>query len=206
MSEGSEVTLDSVKERTGGRSARVRQSVLDAARAELLESGYGSMSHAGVARRAGVDRATVYRRWPSKARLAMDSLVGLADTSVRFPDSGPIESDLREMAGSVAKLLADPPIYHLFQALIAAQAEDPGLRDVGAAFWTERFEIGAHIVTAAVERSEIKPVEDPAHVLEVMISPLYFRALISCQEIDEAFVADSVDRAVGMLAFRNPRS
>lgn len=201
MSEGSEVTLDSVKERTGGRSARVRQSVLDAARAELLEGGYGSMSHASVARRAGVDRATVYRRWPSKARLAMDSLVGLADNSVAFPDRGPVESDLREMATSVAKLLETPSISHLFQALIAAQAEDPSLREVGAGFWKERLEIGAHIVTAAVDRGEIDPVEDPAHVLEVMISPLYFRALISCQEIDRAFIDDSVDRAVAMLAF-----
>ena len=92
-------------------------------------------------------------------------------------------------------------VYQTMEALIAAQAEDPSLREVGAGFWKERLEIGAHIVTAAVDRGEIDPVEDPAHVLEVMISPLYFRALISCQEIDRAFIDDSVDRAVAMLAF-----
>jgi AcrR family transcriptional regulator len=201
MSDSGEVTLDSVKERTGGRSARVRQSVLDAVREEVLEGGYGAVTHANVARRAGVDRATVYRRWPNKARLAMDALVDLAEDTVTFPDSGPVRKDLQKMAGSVATMLETPALARLFQALIAAQADDPGVRDIAAGFWQDRLALGSQIITAAVDRGEIEPVEDPKQVMEALIAPFYFRTLISCQDIDRAFISDSVDRAVGMLTF-----
>ena len=52
------------KPRLGGRSARVREAVLGAAFAELDERGYGGFSIDAMARRSGVHKTTIYRRWP----------------------------------------------------------------------------------------------------------------------------------------------
>jgi DNA-binding transcriptional regulator YbjK len=51
--------------RTGGRSARVREAILAATFRELIDSGYAAMSVEAVAARAGVNKTTIYRRWPT---------------------------------------------------------------------------------------------------------------------------------------------
>lgn len=195
--EAAQPTLDAVRERTGGRSARVREAVIEAARAQLVEGGYGSLSHAAVAKAAAVDRATVYRRWPTRARLTMDALVGIADATVQYPETGRLESDLREFASAVVALLSDPGLIRMAQALVAAEGDDPELRDVAAEFWLARLTWGAGMVEAAVGRGEIEPVEDPKVVPEALIAPFYFRALISGREIDDALVDSAVTGAMG---------
>src|SRR6516162_9222771 len=95
MAVGIDIELDGVRARTGGRSARVREAVLSAVREELMDGGYAALSHIVVARRAGVDPATVYRRWPTRSRLAVDAIIELAENAVPVPDTGRLASDLR---------------------------------------------------------------------------------------------------------------
>lgn len=194
--------LDAVRERPGGRSARVRDAVIEAVRAQLLEGGYGSLTHGAVARRAGVDRATVYRRWPTRARLAMDGLVGLAEANVELPDTGRIEDDLRGLARSVAGLLADRAVIRLLLAFAAAHGDDPDLREIGVGFWNVRLAAGSDIITRAADRGEIAPVDDPDLVLEMLLAPLYFRALLDGRPLDDAFVEVTLAGALGMLERR----
>lgn len=199
MGPASQPKLDEVRERPGGRSARVRDAVVEAVRAELLEGGYGSLTHGAVAKRAGVDRATVYRRWPTRARLVMDGLVGLAEAAVDLPDTGSIEEDLRRLARSVSGLLGDPSVIRLVLAFSAAQGDAPELREIGVEFWNVRLAAGSGIVVAAAERGEIEPVDDPTVVIEMLLAPLYFRALHDGRPIDEEFVEATVARTLGML-------
>lgn len=202
MKAASQPTLDAVRERPGGRSARVRDAVIEAVRAQLLEGGYGSLTHGAVAKRAGVDRATVYRRWPTRARLAMDGLVGLAEANVELPDTGGIEQDLRTLARSVAGLLADEAVIRLLLAFAAAHGDEPDLREIGVGFWNVRLAAGSQIVVRAVERGEIAPVDDPDLVLEILLAPLYFRALLDGRPLDDAFVEVTLSGALGMLERR----
>jgi AcrR family transcriptional regulator len=51
------------RRRPGGRSARVRAAAIAATLAELAETGYSALSLENVARRAGVHKTTLYRRW-----------------------------------------------------------------------------------------------------------------------------------------------
>ena len=87
--------LDTVRERPGGRSARIREAVLEATLESLLNEGYASLSHRVVAKRAGVDPATVYRRWPTRPRLAVDALLDTAQATVPVPDTGDVAKDMR---------------------------------------------------------------------------------------------------------------
>ena len=71
------------KARLGGRSARVREAVLNAAFAELGEKGYDNFSMEAVARRSGVHKTTVYRRWPTRDALVVDALDSRGETGIR---------------------------------------------------------------------------------------------------------------------------
>ena len=181
-------SLDNVRSRPGGRSARVRERVLDAVRGEIEERGYASLSHRSVARRAGVDPATVYRRWPSRPRLAADALLEVARAAVPLPDTGALETDLAQFLDAIAAALSDPALLRLLHALSAAGADaDDDLGEILRAFWTARFAGAEEMITRAVERGELAPGVDPHHAVEQLVAPSYFRALVSGQPLDPEF-------------------
>jgi AcrR family transcriptional regulator len=82
----------------GGRSEQVVRRVLRAALVELARSGYAAFRMDAVASEAGVNKTTIYRRWPSRAAL-VTAVVERARTPLRespLPDTGRLESDLVE--------------------------------------------------------------------------------------------------------------
>jgi AcrR family transcriptional regulator len=180
--------LDGVRERPGGRSARIRASVLEATRIELVTSGYAAFSYRAVAQRAGVDPATVYRRWPSRARLVADSLLALAGESVTLPDTGSIETDLETHLDRVLVALTDERWLRLYRAFTAASSELDEASDSVRTFWTTRFEGAQVLVTRAIARGELPEDTDPNVVIESLIAPAFFRVLVSIQPIDDGFV------------------
>lgn len=187
------VALDTVRERPGGRSARIRALVLDATREELVAGGYGALSHRAVADRAGVDPATVYRRWPTRPRLATDALLEVARGSVPVPDTGSVATDMEGLLEAVATGLADPRLRRLFHALSAARAEADGdLVELLHTFWDARFAGAGEIVARAVDRGELPVGADPHTVIEQLVAPAYFRALVT----GESFEADFTQRSV----------
>ena len=181
-------TLDGVRERPGGRSARIRASVLEATRVELFTSGYAAFTYRAVAQRAGVDPATVYRRWPSRARLVADALLALAGETVTVPDTGTVETDLRTHLERVIVALTDERWLRLHRAFSAASAEldDPG--DTARTFWTTRFEGAQIVVTRAIARGELPEGTDPVVLIESLIAPAFFRVLVSLQPLEDGFV------------------
>src|ERR1700730_7590420 len=91
--------------RTGGRSARVRESILAAALSELIESGYAALSVEAVASRAGVNKTTIYRRWPTLDDLLVDALMDWSHDALPAMDTGSIETDLLALGGQLADVL-----------------------------------------------------------------------------------------------------
>lgn len=186
-------TLDRVRERPGGRSERVRCAVLAAARNELLETGWEGFSHRSVARRAGVDPATVYRRWPTRPRLAVDALLEMA-SEVPLPDTGSVAGDLDAFLRRLHGVLEDPSLLRLLHALsIATGSDDDELRETVSAFWGSRFEQAAVMVERAVARGELPRDVDAHELIERLVSPFYFRALISAEPLDDALIGSSVE-------------
>src|SRR6476620_6724906 len=91
--------------RTGGRSARVREAILAATFSELIDSGYAAMSVEAVAARAGVNKTTIYRRWPTLDDLLADALATWSLEALPDPDTGNIETDLLALGRQLAEVL-----------------------------------------------------------------------------------------------------
>src|ERR1700761_8740952 len=86
-----------LRQRTVGRLDRSRDpAILNAALAALTENGYDATNMDDIARRAGVGKAAIYRRWSSKAALMADALVYWRPDLVtnEAPDTGNLEGDL----------------------------------------------------------------------------------------------------------------
>src|SRR2546421_3320565 len=76
--------------------AAIREATVDL----LAQEGYAGLTMSGVAQRAGVSTATLYRRWHSKLELVIDVLAMRAEESP-VPDTGTLEGDCRTLLGTL---------------------------------------------------------------------------------------------------------
>ncbi|MGK5532818.1 TetR/AcrR family transcriptional regulator [Streptomyces sp. URMC 129] len=182
--------------RPGGRTARVRAAVLDAAGEALAEQGFAHLDLADVARRAGVGKTTVYRRWGTVTGLVADLLTELAERSRPRTGTGSLLEDLRAHAHMVRGTLADPRQGALFKAVIAAATCDSRTAEALHRFYAVRVDEWAPCVEQAVERGELPRGTDAREVIRAVSAPLYFRLLASGGPLDE----ESADRAAEAAA------
>src|ERR1700749_1860282 len=107
---------------TGGAALRPRvtDAITEATFTELAGAGYARLSMEGVARRAGVGKAALYRRWSSKQEM-LEELIRAAveDTLPPIPDTGALRTDLRELLGTYRGQLAHPVVSSVGPALLA---------------------------------------------------------------------------------------
>jgi AcrR family transcriptional regulator len=185
-----------VQRRPGGRSARVRSAVLHAALEELAAGGYASLSIEGVARRAGVHKTTLYRRWGNRENLLLEALLQRGEEMVPIPDTGSLRTDLLEYGKEIVANIRTPEAEAIVRAVAAIGDRDTTLAQASKRFWSARLELAAEMVERAVARGEIPPPADPALVVEAMVAPIYFRLLMSGEELDGAFV----ERLAGLVA------
>ncbi|MGI8334412.1 TetR/AcrR family transcriptional regulator C-terminal ligand-binding domain-containing protein [Actinomadura scrupuli] len=182
--------------RPGGRTARVRAAVLQAAGDALAEHGFAHLDLGDVAHRAGVGRTTVYRRWGTVTALVADLLTEMAEQSQPRTETGSLLDDLRANAGLVQQTLTDPRQGALFRAVIAAATCDPQTAEALHRFYRARITEWAPCVTQAIQRGELPEGTDPDEVVRAVSAPLYYRLLASGDPLDQT----AADRAAEAAA------
>jgi AcrR family transcriptional regulator len=185
--------------RPGGRTARVRAAVLQAAGDALAQCGLGGLDLADVAARAGVGKTTVYRRWGNATGLVADLLADMAEQSLPRSDTGSLLGDLRANARLVQRTLTDPRQGRLFRALIAAATCDDRAAVALHRFYQIRIGEWAPCVDQAITRGEIPAGTDPGEVIRAVSAPLYYRLLASGDPLDDE-AADRAARAAAAAA------
>ena len=139
------------------RGAALEQAILRATIDELLESGYEALTMDRVARRAGTNKNAIYRRWPSRAALAVAAYRELNIADQPLPDTGSLRSDALELLRRANRSWTSPA-GQLRRSLFAGVAHDPELlslildraNDAGSALWLT-------VVARAVARGEVRP-------------------------------------------------
>lgn len=164
-------------ERPGGRTARVRRAVLDAAAGMLTEQGFHRLDLAEVARRAEVGKTTVYRRWGTVPALVTDLLSDMAEQSVPRSDTGSLAGDLDANALLVQSTLTDQRQGRLFAAIIAAATCDNEAAAALERFYDRRIAEWVPCVEVAKQRGEVPADVDAAAVIRAVSAPLYYLRL-----------------------------
>ncbi|NUO97552.1 MAG: TetR/AcrR family transcriptional regulator [Streptomyces sp.] len=164
------------RRRPGGRTGRIRVQVLDAVRAELAERGYDGLTLDGVAARAGVHRATVYRRWRDVGGLLTDVFEAMGDDDWQPQDTGSLLGDLAALNHeNLAALTMEPPIA---TALIAASFRSEEAARGVRRLWEDRYARCEVIVRRAVRRGELPPDTDARRLLVTSTAPLYHHLVL----------------------------
>jgi AcrR family transcriptional regulator len=182
-----------------GRGQKVRKAVLAATLLELADRGYAGLSIEDVARRAGVNKTTVYRRWGDRQSLVIDTLTDEMAV-VTIPDTGTIEGDLRAWALALIRALTSPVGQAMVNTMLIGGADIPEVADAKRRFFDERLHRAQPMIVRAIQRGELPPGTGPIQLLKTVIAPIYLQLLVTAEPIGET-TAD-LSTAVALAAAR----
>jgi AcrR family transcriptional regulator len=147
---------------------------------ELAAVGYGRLSIEAVARRAGVGKTAVYRRWGSKLEMVLEVVGSVAGQSMSLPDTGSLRGDLEIFLRVAAKALRHPLASQIIPDLLAEAARNPQIATtLQNALHANQREIGVLLVDRARKRGELTESVDPDLAVDLIVGPLYWRLAIA---------------------------
>jgi AcrR family transcriptional regulator len=168
------------------RSAEADRAILRAAVDLLADEGYGGVTMEGVAARAGVGKATVYRRWASKSALVVDAISACRESGCQSPDSGSTREDLLVFVRGFMHHLRTSDAGRVMPALVAELARHPELAVAfREGFVQPRRARVLEVVRRGVQRGEVRPGVDPDLVADGVVALLMHRFLITGMAIDD---------------------
>jgi AcrR family transcriptional regulator len=179
------------RRRLGGRSARVRAAVLQAAYDLLLESGRESVTIPAVAARSGVHETSIYRRWGTRHALLLETTLHFGGEAVATPDTGALRSDLTALLDRIVAFLVSPP-GRAFMTLSAST--DPAAVAGRQNYFRRRFDLAMVIFERARARGEFPADGDAGGLLEALVAPLYLRLLVTGEPLETWPRDETIDR------------
>jgi AcrR family transcriptional regulator len=184
-----------VKRRSVGRprEARADRAILTAALELMAEHGVHSLRMDDVASRAGVGKATIYRRYRSKAELVTDAVGGIVD-EIEVPDSGSTRADLLALMRDAVQFYRGSLAAQLMPSVVDEMSRNPEF----AAVARERFLSGRkaalnEVFERAILRGDLRRDLDIELALDVLAGPLFYRLLITGGPIDERLAEHVVE-------------
>lgn len=178
--------------RDESRDQAIREAVVEI----LSKEGYHDLTIDAVAARAHVGKATVYRRWPGKSELVIDTISSLSQRERPMPDTGSLREDLLSVLNGWRKTLTG----RLGGIVVAVIAELPRNPELAGVYQVETLQSARNVMQAvlhrAAERGEI-PEDAPFSLAsELAGGVMIYRLIFQRAPLSEEFVNALVDEAL----------
>ncbi|MCZ4499539.1 MAG: TetR/AcrR family transcriptional regulator [Marmoricola sp.] len=180
------------------------EAIIDAAIDLLVRDGYDRLSMEGVATAAGVGKATVYRRWSSKAELVIDAMATLKPT-IDTIDTGTLDGDIELMVAASCSPQSQR-LQRVMVSICSALPREPELLDAFKTRFTEpRIARISDLLLRARERGELGPEVDVAMAASLVPSLMLQRALMTGQPAGRVYAEQVVGSVLLPVLGRPPR-
>ncbi len=180
------------------RSEEAHKAILDATLELLAEVGFSALTVEGVASRAGVGKATIYRRWPSKLPLVVEAfgqLPGMEDA-----DTGSLAEDLKRMLRGYLQAFNTTALSAVLPSLAGERAHNTELSKVFDPVSKERRVPLMRALERAVARGEIAADVDLELAADLVVGPIAVCLFFKGGRLNPKMVGPMVDLALAGLA------
>jgi AcrR family transcriptional regulator len=176
------------------RSQAAHDAVLKTALRLVTKRGFRAVSVNEIAAEAGVGKMTLYRHWPNKAALVMDSLLVLIGSETDFPEAGSAIQSLRQQLDLQVAFFRSSR-GTLIRSLVAEAQSDSELAIAFRERWLNpRREGVRQIMRAAVAEGSLRSDIDIDTAIDLLYGSLYYRLLLGAGALDERFVDSIYDQ------------
>ncbi len=181
------------------RDATIDEAIVAAVFDLIEEVGLAPVTIDAIAERAGVSKATIYRRWATKDDLVVDAVAGLIGRSLELPASGDIRAVLVAVLRQMESFMSMSVAGSIFPWLVGevAAGTEIGRHYAAAVIIPRRADLGT-LIRQAIERGELRADLDVETALDLIIGPVIVRKLMGrWRQPEEDWVPKLVD---GLLA------
>ena len=179
----------------GDREAEILNGVIDT----LIEVGYDRMTFDAVAAKVRASKATLYRKWPTKADLVVSALEYLKAQGTPgghgLPDTG-------SLAGDLTFHYCEDQEYNdrsmqVFDSVVSAIHRDPELTTIFAErFVKPRMAELRTVVLRAQQRGEVGPDADVDQLAAILPSAITYRVMTTGECPDEPFITGVIEQVM----------
>ena len=167
---------------------------------EWARVGYAALSIEAVAKRAGVGKAAVYRRWPSKLAMASELLLKVGVGLAPLSDTGSLEGDVRAFLAAAHKALRRPLVSRILPDLHAEMRRSaPLARAIRENLQVERRARGEAVLRRAIDRGEIPASIDIDLALDLLGGLVYWRLIVTGMDTPPRYLDDLTALTLGAL-------
>jgi AcrR family transcriptional regulator len=175
------------------RSAECDEAILEAAVHLFAEGGFDGLTVEGVAARAGVGKATIYRRYPGKIDLVVAASRAFAIDGDAAPDTGDTRTDLRVLVDQLIAMLTDTPLGRVIPVIVADRMRVPELAQAHREIVEEKRARHRAVVSRGIARGDLRADVDVDAVVDAYVGPIFYRFLVSDAPLDDAYADSLVD-------------
>ena len=160
------------------RSDATHRRILDSTRELLTEGSFAELKIEHIAARAGVGKATIYRRWGSKEALAQELLAELAGPHIAVAETGDTREEMVAAVVNPMRAVTDTPFGPVIRSLLSQIATNPTLGDPFRAtvVRARRDEVG-RVIERGIARGDLRPDADAKIATDLLVGPVYFRVM-----------------------------
>jgi AcrR family transcriptional regulator len=182
------------------RSEEAHEAILTAAVALIREVGYDTVTMEGIAAKAGVGKATVYRRWKDKETLVIEA-IGRIVAAFPVPDTGTLRGDLQALLRIALGMYRDPASGALLSGLVAAMARSERIAQaIRGGFVGTWLETVRAVLERAAARGDLRAGVDAGFASDLLSAPFFYRFLLTGEPVDEPLAARVVDAVMRAIA------
>lgn len=160
------------------------QKILSCAIEELALSDYGGLTIDAVAARAGVNKTTVYRKWPTKAELIRAALESVIEMIQVGPSAGDLRTDLLRIARACLRFVRSNQGQSIMR-LRLLQHPEPELAKLAKALTEKQLAASRALFAAAAERGEIARDVDEVLLLDMLWGAIHARVVMRSESVDD---------------------
>lgn len=187
------------------RSEHSRQAILQSTMKLLDEREAESvsiqqLSIERIAREAGVSKTTIYRWWPNKAAVIIDTFLENHILATTVRDDLPALEALREHVAALASVYAGHEGRLMAQLIAECQYDPATLEEFKKHFWRPRREAVSVLIERAIAEGAIRGDRASGEIAERIYAPIYFRLLFQEGSLDAASMQSSFNLALEGLA------
>jgi len=160
---------------------------------QLAAGGFDRLTVPDVAARAGVNKTSVYRRWPTKADLVRDALHASMGHSQELPDTGNVRADMIEMARLAAGFVESPLGLGVLRTLLTEGANPEVASLATSMFRQEQAKAVHEIIKRAIARGDLPEGTNTRLLLSTVAGALMHRLLVEHGRLTPSFVDGVID-------------
>ncbi|WP_019930433.1 TetR/AcrR family transcriptional regulator [Nocardia sp. BMG111209] len=158
----------------------------------LAEHGVGGLAVDTVAAAAGVSKATIYRRWGSRAQLVHAAITSI-QRPVDEPDTGSLREDLLVLVRQLVTYVSSRDSGRVFASFIDAATREPELEEVRRNSVADARGTYERVLRRGVDRGELPPATEVGLLIDLLMGPVVYRAHFERKSVRGGYAETVVD-------------